>query len=170
MVGMRPNAKTNLWIDSIVSIDNTNVTRLVQTELLQQCGNSSGKYDLQVAEYRFNGTQAFILPVPLKVGRVSVWPFVGTVFAVSFIFQAINACHADVDGDDGDDDGDGDNNDNGGKLNTLLPAAGYDDLHTCGPDYVRWVEYALMSTFQIFAVTTLFFVGKRNLLLCIMFL
>jgi hypothetical protein len=159
MAGVRPDAKTNLWVDSMVSIDNTNVTGLVQAELFQQCGNRSGKYEMQVAEYRFNDTQAFMLPVPLRVGTVSVWPFVGVVFAVSFIFQALNAYRADVDGD-GDGDNDGDNDGDGGS----------GAQRGRGPDYARWAEYALTSPFQIFAVATSFFVGERDLLLCIMFL
>ena len=40
---------------------------------------------MQVAKYHFNNTQAFMLPVLLKVGRVSMWPFLGLVFFCSFV-------------------------------------------------------------------------------------
>jgi len=122
---------------------------------------------MQVAEYRFNDTRAFLLPKPLKVGRVSVWPWVRTVFAVSFVFQAFNIWDADVASDDSDDGDDADANDGEGDRD------GEDDggkHHARGPDYARWVEYALTSLFQVFAVATLFYAEERNLLVCIMFL
>jgi len=168
MAGVQPEATANLWVDSIVVLNNTNVTAHVQAELWKQCDNSSKDYTLQVAEYRFNGSRAFMLPVPLRLGHVSVWPFLALVFVFSFLFQAFNARHARVSDDDGDDDdadADGAVRGAGGGGGDLDAAPG-----ARGPDFSRWAEYALTSPFQVFVVATTFFVGERNLLLCLAFL
>jgi len=161
LAGVKPEATANLWIDSLVVLNDTNITRHVQLELWAQCGNSSGGYDMQVAEYAWNTSsdaRAYMVPVPLAVGRVSVWPFLALVYFWSLVFQAANAWPALPGPAPADDE-------------SPAGCAAVDaDPATRGPDFSRWAEYALTSPFQVFLVATTFFVGERNLLLCLAFL
>lgn len=66
-------------------------------------------------------------------------------------------------------DDSGDSGDSGEQSPAALAAANANP-NTWGQDYARWAEYALTLPFQVFVVVTLFFVGERNLLLCLSFL
>lgn len=133
----QPRQVVQVWDENILILDDAKITTLVQDSIGDYCNTSK---ILQQSGMHYNERSRVVVPLSLHAYTLVVWPFLAWVFFCSFLFQAYRSFL---------------------RFNSDADGGGLED----GPDFWRWVEYALTSPCQIFIIATSFWIGEQDLLL-----
>lgn len=159
------NQKVQIWDENIIFISNTSFAHHVQTSVADYCPGDPEQsprpsYEIQENIFEYDDKVRVVMPISFHRYTLVVWPFLAAVFLISFVFQASRTCYT---------------------LRSVCGGRTYRSLSTDGeahadltaavvreqqPDFLRWVEYAMTSPFQVFIVATSFWIGEMDLLLC----